>query len=526
LTKAIAYARYSSDNQREESITAQLRAIRAYAEKESIIIVEEYTDEAKSATTDNRPAFIKMLQDVSSGTVEAEFLLIHKLDRFARNRYDSAVHKRELAMKGIRVVSITEPLDGSPESIMLEALLEAMAEYYSKNLGREVIKGMKETAYQAKHTGGKPPLGYDVDPQTKQYIINAQEAIAVKLIFSLALSGKGYGQMIEALNSRGFRTKSGRSFGKNSLHDILRNEKYCGTYIFNKSAKSQFGKRNSHAAKPKEEWIIIPDAMPAIVTREEWEEVQQIMDGRKQTSPRSRGDNLYILTGKLVCGECGGSYVGSNAIAGRNKTRYYFYTCTTRKRTKECSNKDIRKEILENAVLDQIEQMFFPEKIDIIAEKLLAFYKQKNEDIMGEFDYINNRLNDINSRITKLLDSIETGTIPSEIAGPRLTELSQEKKTLDRRFREIQIRNDAPLDIDKIRTYLQKNRQVVTDRSNLFACKRVIDTYVERVIIYPEEIEIVFKFLDFGLAGGGGGNRTPFNCEPFGVCSHYCVVTV
>lgn len=159
--RAAIYARYSSDNQREESIDAQIRAIKAYAEREGHSIVKIYTDEAKSATTDNRPQFQQMIADSSSGFFDC--VIVHKLDRFARDRYDSAIYKRKLKINGVSVLSVLENLDGSPESIMLESVLEGMAEYYSKNLAREVMKGMSETAYQCRHTGGTPPLGYDVD---------------------------------------------------------------------------------------------------------------------------------------------------------------------------------------------------------------------------------------------------------------------------------------------------------------------------------------------------------------------------
>src|SRR5690554_3465860 len=160
MLKAAAYARYSSDNQREESIEAQLRAIREYCERNGIQLIKIYTDEARSATTDDRPDFLQMIQDSSMGLFSA--VIVHKLDRFSRDRYDSAFYKRKLKKNGVRLISMLEPLDGSPESIILESVLEGMNEYYSKNLARETMKGMKEKALKCRHLGGKAPLGYDV----------------------------------------------------------------------------------------------------------------------------------------------------------------------------------------------------------------------------------------------------------------------------------------------------------------------------------------------------------------------------
>jgi site-specific DNA recombinase len=229
--KAAIYARYSSDNQREESIDAQVRAIKEYCTHNNIQIVKLYTDEAKTATTDDRPGFLQMVKDSELGIFN--LVIVHKLDRFARDRYDSAFYKRQLKRNGVRLISVLEQLDDSPESIILESVLEGMAEYYSANLAREVMKGMKETALQCKHTGGKPPLGYDV-AEDKTYIINEQEAQAVRLIFNMYATGKGYNEIIDKLNKEGYRTQTGRKFGKNSIHDILRNEKYRGIYIFNR----------------------------------------------------------------------------------------------------------------------------------------------------------------------------------------------------------------------------------------------------------------------------------------------------
>ena len=268
MIRAAAYARYSSDNQREESIDAQLRAIREYCDRNGIRLVKIYTDEARSATTDDRPGFLQMIQDSALGLFDA--VIVHKLDRFSRDRYDSAFYKRQLKKNGVRLISVLEPLDDSPESVILESVLEGMAEYYSRNLAREVMKGMRETALQCKHTGGKPPLGYNVAPDGT-YVINEQEAKAVRMIFEMYAAGKGYSEIINKLNQEGYKTQTGRPFGKNSIHDILKNEKYRGVYIFNRTERKINGKRNHHKSKSEDEIIRIEGGMPRIIDDETWE---------------------------------------------------------------------------------------------------------------------------------------------------------------------------------------------------------------------------------------------------------------
>ncbi len=316
--KAAIYARFSSDNQRDESIDAQIRACEDYAKRNHYDIVKVYADRAKSATSDKRPEFQKMIQDSSFGLFEV--VIVHKLDRFSRDKYDSATYKRKLKQNGVKLVSVTENLDGSPESVILESLLEGMAEYYSKNLAREVMKGMKENAYQCKHTGGLPPLGYDVDPVTKQYVINETEAAPVKMIFSMYLDGYGYNKIIDALNAKGYKTKLGKPFGKNSIHDILRNEKYSGVYVFNKTAsKNAFGKRNGHAVKDDEDVIRVPGGMPALISADDYQNVVEKMKANKRAPAAYKAKESYLLSGLIICGECLENHGQEFAMMGNSR---------------------------------------------------------------------------------------------------------------------------------------------------------------------------------------------------------------
>lgn len=226
---------------------------------------------------------------------------------------------------------------------------------------------MKETAYQCKHTGGTPTLGYDVAPD-KSYVINEGEAVAVQLIFSMYADGAGYGKIIDALNGQGFRTKAGKPFGKNSLHEILKNEKYHAVYVFNKTKREIAGTRNGHSQKSDEEIIRVPGGIPAIVSESTWEIVQGRMAQHLNSASPPRANTVYILSGKIFCGACGGAMVGNQLHAGRNKALYSYYECSTRKRTKNCKAKSINKDIAESSVIDAIyEQLVSPDIVDGVA---------------------------------------------------------------------------------------------------------------------------------------------------------------
>jgi len=303
IPRVAQYARFSSDNQRSESIDAQIRAMNHFCKQNHWQIVATYTDEARSATTDNRPEFQKMIEDSNKNLFD--IVLVHKLDRFSRDRYDSAIYKKRLKKNNVRLCSVLERMDDSPESIMMESVLEGMAEYYSKNLSREVMKGMNETALQCKHTGGCTPLGYRLNSERKLEI-EPEEAEAVKIIFEMFSNGYGYTAIIRELNSKGYKTRKGSNFGKNSLFEILRNEKYTGTFVFNKNS---------------DKTISVENGCPQIISKELFEEVQKRKENNKRNAGQYHSKEFYLLTGKIFCGICGKRLQGNLRFSGQNKIR-------------------------------------------------------------------------------------------------------------------------------------------------------------------------------------------------------------
>lgn len=351
--RAALYARFSSDNQRSESIDAQIRAMKKYCNDNDWEIVAIYVDEAKSATTDRRINFQKMITDSSKNMFD--IVLVHKLDRFSRNRYDSVIYKSKLKKNDIKLCSVLERLDDSPESIILESMLEGMAEYYSKNLGREVMKGMNETALQCKHTGGICPLGYDLDDD-KRLIINHHEADAVRLIFSMYISGYGNKAIADFLNEKGYRTKKGKEFSQYSFFDILDNEKYTGVYVFNKTApKGYNNKRNNHKRKSDEEIIRIENGCPAIISKEMFQKAKDRRTFNRQHRGQFGCEHLYLCSGKVICGHCMKIMHGAIRYA---KEPYHTYICKTHKNN--CINlKEIDSDKLDAYVIELLKKRIF-----------------------------------------------------------------------------------------------------------------------------------------------------------------------
>jgi len=498
--KAVIYARFSSDNQREESITAQVRACNDYAYKEGYSVVKVYTDEAKSATTDDRPGFIQMINDIKTHRLQADVLLVHKLDRFARNRYDSAFYKRELRRAGVRVESVLEHLDDSPESVLMESIIEGMAEYYSKNLAREVMKGMKETALQGKHTGGLPPLGLSIDKDGR-YEINEAEAEAVRVIFNMFHQGHGYSKIQDELNKRGLKTKLGRPFSKNSIHDILRNKKYAGIYVFNRAAsKSPDGRRNNHRSKSREEVIEIMGAIPAIIPPEIFWEVQTKMDKnqRQNSKARYKAQTIYILSGVIWCGECGKRMVGTSSSyhtrVSRDHRKQYYYECNYGKRTGECGNGKIRKELAEDYVLSELEARLLNDRaIPELARKISIHYKQEKMKNAGEGLFLEQELSKVDKQINNLVHAITEGGETVRVIVEKLKSLETKKSSLESRLQEWRIKQSQDLlSEDAIASYLQHYRKLLKSKDPA-NCKQLVEEFVERVTINKDTVKVTFK---------------------------------
>ena len=493
---AVEYLRYSSHNQDEASIAAQRRAIHAWAQKNGITIIREYIDEARSATSDDRENFMQMIDDIRSGRVKVDYVLVHKLDRFARNRYDSAIYRKELQKKGVRLIAVTQPLDDSPESIILEATLEAMNEYFSRNLARETMKGLKENAYEGYHCGGIPPLGYSlvvdkIIPKNgrtkvlKRYVINEKEAEIVRLIFRMKADGHGYNEILHELKRRGMKTRVGKDFGKNSLYDLLKNEKYTGVMVYNKGTE-----KNHRTRKPEEEIVRVPGAIPQIVDEITFRKVQESMSNVRPIAARFRETgNIYILTGKIFCGECGA------AMVGNREAKESWYSCNARKRTGACNNKNIRKDLIENLVLDELEKIFSRANTEKLVDMLVDRANNQKAEIEAEQKELQNQVKEIDKKMDRLFSAIETGAMDANVAGPRLKNLSNEKDLLTLRLRELAEMKSMPvLTREQIENYVKQNKQVVTDRSNLLECKRLIDTYIVRITVDNEGWEIKSKF--------------------------------
>ncbi|NME35604.1 MULTISPECIES: recombinase family protein [Fusobacterium] len=499
MKKAVAYCRFSSDNQRTESILAQVRAIEDYCKKEGFTLVKIYKDEAISGTsTDDREQFLEMIAD--SKKKEFNYVIVHKFDRFARNRYDHAIYERELNENNVKLISVLEQLNDSPEAVILKSVLTGMNEYYSLNLAREVRKGQKENALKCIHNGGIPPLGYNLTNE-KTYIINETEAQAVKLIFKMYLEGRGYSYIADELNSLGFKNKLGKPFKKLSIRDTLKNEKYSGIYTFGKKDKK--GKLTGKEIK-------IENGIPAIISKEDFEKVQIKLKRRiRNTTGRSTALTPYLLTGLCMCGECGGTYSGGYRTVNRNKTIYYGYQCRNRKdKITNCKNTPIRRELLEKLIISILkENIFSAPQIDIVAEKVFSYIKNSLKQSNTEIKKIEKNISKLQEKLSKLLDYSLDGIISD-------CEYKEKKEKIDMEIlslkeKKLEYSNSAKIiSKEQIKNHLIELGQNLDSKDDTLI-QIIIQTFVKKIIIHRTEITVeirLFPGLDMVNNGGDDGN--------------------
>ncbi len=480
IPRVAQYARFSSDNQRTESIDAQVRAMNQFCKQNHWQVVATYTDEARSATTDNRPQFQQMISDSSKGIFD--IVLVHKLDRFSRDRYDSAIYKKRLKKNNVKLCSVLERIDDSPESIMMESVLEGMAEYYSKNLGREVMKGMKETALQCKHTGGCTPLGYDLD-ENKHLIINQHEAEAVKIIFQMFADGHGYMAIINYLNEHGYKTKRGCIFGKNSLYEILRNEKYTGVFVFNKAASKLNGKRNNHACKSSENTIRVENGCPAIISKNLFERVQRIKAANKRNTGRYHSKEFYLLTGKIFCGICGRRMQGNLRFSGRSKTRLATYRCNTHR--SECRNKEINKDYLDVYIVELLRKKIFnATSLKHLVNNVNTYIHQYNSEYDTNYESVKAEYDEIQANLDNITKAVEKGIITESLI-TRAEELEQKRAEI-----EIKLSKIHQLSLIEYSDFSPLIEEFKGLERNTEEFRTFIQRYVKKIVVYPYRLEI------------------------------------
>ncbi|MFI3227000.1 MAG: recombinase family protein [Clostridia bacterium] len=352
----VIYARFSSHSQNEQSIEGQLKVCYDFAKNQGYTVINEYIDRAISGTNaENRPEFLKMIEDSNKGQFDG--VLVYQLDRFARNRYDSATYKARLKKNGVRVYSARENITDDASGILVEGLLESMAEYYSAELSQKVKRGLGINAQKGLCTGGQRTLGYRTG-EDKKYHIDEQEAVVVQTIFNMYAKRHTVAEINKHLNNLQIKTAAGNQFNKNSLRTILKNQKYIGIYNFN--------------------GVTIKDGIPRIIDDDIFNDVQAIMNRNRKAPGSARAKDEYILTTKVFCGHCKEMI---RAYSGTSETgRTYSYYACKNMIAKKCDKKKHKKLDLESQIIMLCREQLNTKNINKIAKEVVKYLEAENNN--------------------------------------------------------------------------------------------------------------------------------------------------
>ena len=474
---AIAYYRFSSHAQNEASIDQQREQAHAYARGHDLKIIKEYTDSAMSGTRGDRPGFQLMLSEV--GKLRPSTLILWKTDRLGRDRVILTAAKKKIRDAGccIKYVAEISP-DDSPESALIEGLMESLAEFYSLQLRQNVTRGMNYNAEHALYNGHKL-LGYTVDKATKKYIVDKNTAPIIQRLFLEYAGGKPLADMVRDLNRQGITNANGKSFTFNGLRHLLKNQAYVGVYHYGD--------------------ITIADGMPRLISDELFAQTQARFE--KNTHKASKyhqtaiatGEEAprYWLTGKLYCGYCGSSVHGA---AGTSKTgkRHYYYACKQQRRHK-CNLKQKKKDIVEVNVLWLLHEFLHDtENLTSLAVDMATYYTKLN----SAEKYINSleaELKEVEKGINNIVKAIEAGVISAALSD-RLAKLEAQREGLQDAIDSEKIKQSMATDENSIKHYFEKYADFSFDDEE--TRNNVLEYFVDKIFLYNDKIVITWYYTD------------------------------
>ena len=464
---AVAYARYSSAGQRDVSIDQQLMDIRAYAEREGYTIVHEYADHARSGfkNTSARTEFHAMISAAEAHTFDT--VLAWKVDRFGRNREDSAIYKSQLRRLGVHVVYVMEPIPDGAAGVLTEGMLEAIAQWYSENLSENVKRGMYDNARRCLYNG-VVIFGYAPGPD-RRYIIDEAQAAVVRQIYKLYVEGISMSRIVGILNASGQRTNTGKPFCLNKICNILSNECYLGTYIWGD--------------------VRIPGGMPAIIDRQTWEDAQLMKRKTAKHCEASPAD--FLLTGKAFCGHCRKPMIGDSGT-GKSGNVHYYYTCQSHKRRAGCDKKSVRKQYLEDTVIDfLLDHCLTGSEIEKIADAVVAASQARRKS--SPLASMNAELRSVSKKIENITNAIAEGIWTSSTA-EKLKELESTADDLRRNIATLEYSEGQLIDRDRVLFFLERFRNL--DRSVPENRRYLIRTFLNSVYVFDDHLLILVNAVE------------------------------
>ena len=477
---ALINARYSTDNQNPDSIEVQVQKCTEWCHQNNVPILGIYADEATSGMKDTRPRYEEMMAQLRMGI--GDTVVIYDQSRTFRKMTAWFAFRDELTAMGVKVISVTQPMIGKdlrdPTNFLTEGSMALFNQIWALQSRQKTMEKMRFMARNGQHTGGKPALGYTVKDGRLE--IFEEEARIVRRIFQEYADGKSYQQIIAGLNRDGLKTKRGNAFGSNSLHDLLHNEKYIGVLVYGQSPYREDGTRNTHS-KDLANAIRIEDALPAIVERELFDNVQRRMEqNKRQQGGRPPTVREYPLRGRVFCADC-----KSAMTISTSQQKYNYYRCTGKKRLHTCDMPPIGAEYLERRVAEAVRMVLGSPKD---AAGLIRILRDQAERFQSgaaaRLEALLQRERDINRKLDNAMEAVLNG-LASPTLQAKIRQLEAERAAIQRDLKTLK----ATVDATSIPE--QRLREILaTIISNAQNDAAILESLVYRVEVGKDDITI------------------------------------
>ena len=484
--RAVAYCRYSTDNQQENSIMYQINAAQEFCKKHDMELLNIYSDEAQTGTNTNRDGLQRLLNDCDKGLFDA--VIIYDQSRLSRSVVDWFSLRETLSQKRIQLFSCTETLSNDildSSSFLSEGVHAIFNQVHVLETRKKTIAGVTSKAKRAEFCGGTPPLGYDI--KDGHYVINEFEAAGIRVMFNMYAQGYSYTDIVIKLDEMGIKSKRGKKIGLNAVYYLLINERYTGVFIWNRYQVKQMRKRITRRDNPN--IVRIENAIPPIISKDMWRKVCDRMQSNRKASNRTHRE--YLLSGLIECGYCGGSYYG---FASKNRSsgeETYYYTCGSKRRTRTCTAKNIRADEIEPAIYYILKDKLFNQNlIEKTADTIIAMCNQHPE----QSTEIKKEIASRKRAVDNLLRAIEKG-LNAEAGYERIDTLQAEIKALELRLQKAEF-TAGKIDRDKLIKKLKEDAKRID--GDFISRRSVIREYISKIIITNDAVDIQFvgDYLD------------------------------
>lgn len=461
---AVIYARYSSHNQKEESIEQQVEECTAFAESSGIKVIKVYADKAISGRTDKRTQFQRMMRDAEKGLFRT--VIAYKSNRIARNMLQALTYEAKLDGMGIKTLYAKEEFGNSAAGRFALRTMMNVNQFYSENMAEDIRRGMEDNAANCK-VNGPLPLGYRKGEDGK-FAVNPREAAVVKEVYDRFYAGSSLVDIANSLNARGIKTKHGSQWNKGSFHRLLTNDCYIGVY--------------------RHSGIVVNDGVPPIIDKEVFYSVQDRLASKKTPQGRTRNDSDYLLTGKLFCGYCGSYMTGVSGIS-HTGNKHHYYACVNRKTGKGCKKKHVRREWIESLVAELTKKIILQDDvIEWIAANAVDYQEKARRD--SDIALMEAELAENQKAVKNIITAIEQGIFTASTKD-RLLELELDISTQKRAILLAQAAN-KPIEKERIIFALEQFRD--GDVCDPKYRQRLITAFVKKIYLWDDRIKISYYY--------------------------------